>query len=71
MGKRDPLAMIAGIVFVVGGLVLIVVAAVGTLFVVVHGIIALIIGIAILVTLRKQDFVEPIKKELNRKKGRE
>tara|TARA_Y100000310_G_scaffold325041_1_gene387878 strand:+ start:4275 stop:4481 length:207 start_codon:yes stop_codon:yes gene_type:complete len=68
MKKVDPLALIAGLVFVIGGAVLITLALFKLFFVIFHGVIVLIIGIVILLTLRKQDYVEPIKKELKRKK---
>jgi len=56
----DYLSVISGVILVFGGAGLILV---GILFppIIVYGVIALILGIVILVTLKKQEEIEPIK----------
>lgn len=56
----DYLAVISGIVLIIGGVALLMLAF---LFppTAIYGIIALILGIVILTTLRQQEYVEPIR----------
>ncbi|MFH1803081.1 MAG: hypothetical protein ABH864_06580 [archaeon] len=68
-GKTDSLAVFAGIILIVLGVVLIIVALVGFWPVAIHGIICSVIGIAILATLRQQEHIEPIKTERNKNEG--
>ena len=68
MSRVDPFALVAGLVLVVGGAGLLVVS----LFfwpAVIYGVIALILGMVILITLRKQDEIEQIRTEKNKKSG--
>ncbi len=64
--KIDPLSIIAGIIFTLGGLALLITS----LFfwpAVFYSVPILIIGIVILATLKKQEYIEPIK-ERNKKR---
>jgi membrane-bound ClpP family serine protease len=62
MEKVDSLSVIAGIALIVIGAVLLVVSVfVWPVFI--YGIIALVLGIVILVTLRQQEYIEPIKQK--------
>ena len=60
MNQIDSLAVIAGIIISLGGAVL---TIVGFFFfpVLFYGIPILIVGVVILATLKKQEFIEPIK----------
>lgn len=63
----DSFGVIAGIVLVIGGLALLVVS----IFfwpVFFYGLIVFILGIVILITLKQQEFIEPIKKVNSKKK---
>ena len=60
MKKPDPLAIAAGIVLIVAGVALLI-ASFFVAFLIIHGAIALILGIVILATLRQQEHIEPIK----------
>ncbi len=59
--------LIIGIVFIIGGLILTVVAFFAGFFVLIYGLPLLIIGIVILLN-KKEDVVEPIKKRGGKKK---
>ena len=59
--------LIIGIIFIIGGVILTVVAFFVGLFVLIYGLPLLIIGIFILLN-RKEDVVEPIKKRGGKKK---
>jgi len=67
--KVDAFAVVAGIAMVVLSVVLLVVALFGFWPVAIHGVILLIIGIVILLTLRQQEEVEEIKTERNKGHG--
>ncbi|MBM3232613.1 hypothetical protein FJZ18_00395 [Candidatus Pacearchaeota archaeon] len=70
MGKVDSWAVVTGVVFVVIGALLLLLSF---LFIpaLIYAIIALAIGIAILVTLKEQDAIEPIKeKRIKRRNNR-
>jgi hypothetical protein len=69
-GKIDSLAVVAGSVMAVGGFVLLIVALFGIWPLAIHGLVLLIVGIVILLTLRQQERVEPIKTERNKSGGR-
>jgi len=62
----DGLSVAAGIVLTIGGLALLIVSF---FFwpVFIYGIIAFVLGIVILVTLKQQEHIEPIKKETHKK----
>ena len=65
----DPFSLIAGLVLVIGGLILMVISF---FFppILIYAIIALVLGIVILVTLKQQEYIEPIKNQGKRvKKG--
>jgi len=59
--------LIIGIVFIIGGLILTVVAFFAGFFVLIYGLPLLVIGIVILLN-KKEDVVEPIKKRTGGKK---
>jgi len=59
--------LIIGIIFIIGGIILTVVAFFVGLFVLIYGLPLLIIGIFILLN-RKEDVIEPIKKKTGGKK---
>jgi len=67
MGGIDKLSLIAGIVMTVGGVVLLGVSV----FVwplLIYGVIVFVLGVVILVTLKQQEYIEPVKtKEIKRK----
>lgn len=63
----DYMGVIAGIVLVIGGIGLLIVAFFFTP-VVIYGLIALVLGIVILVTLRQQEEIEPIRIKRKRAK---
>jgi hypothetical protein len=67
MKNIDVLSLISGIIFIIGGLVLFVLSFFAW-FVIFYAVFALIIGIVILATLRKQEEIEPIKKQLKSRK---
>ena len=58
--------LIIGIIFIIGGLVLTVIAFFASLFILIYGLPLLIIGLFILLN-RKEDVVEPIKKRGGKK----
>ena len=62
MANIDKYAITAGIVLVIIGLCLLIASLFIWIFVI-YGLIALILGIVILLTLRQQEYIEPIKKE--------
>ena len=59
--------LIIGIVFILGGLALTIVAFFASLFILIYGLPLLIIGIVMLLN-KKEDVVEPIKKRGGKKK---
>ena len=59
--------LIIGIIFIIGGVILTVVAFFVGLFVLIYGLPLLIIGIFILLN-KKEDVIEPIKKKTGGKK---
>lgn len=66
MGNIDSLSVIAGIVILIAGIVLLVIS----IFfwpVFFYGIIAFILGVVILVTLKEQESIEPIRKTKRRR----
>lgn len=62
-GKIDILAVISGIVLLFGGIILTSLATLYLWPLTIHGIIAIILGIVILLTLKKQEHIEPIRKK--------
>ena len=56
----DILSVISGVVLTVGGVALLL-ASILLPFLVIYGVVALVLGIIILVTLRKQEYIEPIR----------
>lgn len=58
--------LIIGTIFILGGLILTVVAFFASLFILIYGLPILIIGLVILLN-RKEDVVEPIKKRGGKK----
>ena len=64
----DPFAFAAGIILTIVGAVLLVVSLFVP-FLIVHGAVVLVLGLVILFTLKKQEYVEPIKKR--NKKGKD
>ncbi|MAG28246.1 hypothetical protein CMI47_22200 [Candidatus Pacearchaeota archaeon] len=63
----DKFAVAAGIVLLVGGSILAIISVFSPFFLLIYAIPAIIIGLVILLTLRKQEYVEPIKSETNKK----
>lgn len=63
----DYLSVIAGIVLTVGGIGLLIVS-IFVPFLIIYALIVLILGIVILMTLREQEHIEPIKKHGKGKK---
>ena len=61
MKDIDNLALTAGIILLIGGLALITVAVTFVWPLIFYGVIATILGIVILLTLRQQEKIEPIK----------
>lgn len=61
----DTWSLGAGIVLTLAGLVLLIVSFFVSLWILMYSIPALVIGIVILATLRKQEHVEPIKEASN------
>jgi membrane-bound ClpP family serine protease len=59
----DNWSLGAGIVLLIGGLVLMVVSYITSFIVLIYAIPAIVLGIVILLTLRKQEYVEPINME--------
>lgn len=66
--KVDGFSVAAGIVFIIGGVVLLIPAVFGLWPIAIYGLIALVIGIVILSTLRQQEHIEPIKTERHKNK---
>ena len=69
MEKIDAFSLVAGIVLLLGGLVLLVIS-IFVWFLIFYAVALLVIGLVILFTLRKQEYVEPIKKERIKKRGK-
>lgn len=67
-GRVDVLAVVAGIVFVLGGVVLLAIAVFGIWPLAIYGLILLVVGIVILMTLKQQEQIERIKGVKNKRK---
>lgn len=68
--KIDGFSVAAGVVFTLGGVVLLVLAVLGAWPAAIYGLVLLVIGIVILITLRQQEYIEPIKGEKHKNKKR-
>tara|TARA_Y100000310_G_C20624558_1_gene785116 strand:+ start:155 stop:415 length:261 start_codon:yes stop_codon:yes gene_type:complete len=62
----DRWSLGAGVFFLVVGLILLVYSFTVS-FLLIHASVMIIIGLVILFTLKKQEYIEPIKKEKNRR----
>jgi hypothetical protein len=61
MERIDKFSVVSGIVLVFGGTVLLIISII-IWPLVVYGLVSLILGIVILLTLKQQEHIEPIKK---------
>ena len=66
----DNFSLAAGIVLLVAGVALLI-ASMFVWFLVIYAVILLVFGAVILITLREQEYVEPIKGEKNKRRRRQ
>lgn len=61
MNKIDPLGLITGFLLILGGIALSITGFIFFKILMIYGVIALIIGAVILITLRTQEEIEQVK----------